>query len=127
MAPASAAGSPADAPALVDLVVRMVRENPTRGYTRIQGELRRVGHRGASTIRRVLRSRNLPPAPRQAREQSWRSFNRAHIETLMACGFFHVDLVNLQRVYVFFVMDVRDRMVHILGVTPHPTGEWTAR
>jgi putative transposase len=121
-------GRPPTPPALVDLIVRMARENPTWGYTRIQGELRWLGHRvGASTIRRILRARKLPPAPRRSREQSWRSFTGAHAETLMACDFFHVDLANLQRVYVFFVMDVRDRLVHVLGVTPYPTGEWTVQ
>jgi hypothetical protein len=41
----------------------------------------------------------------------------------LACDFFHMELANLQRVYVFFVMDVRNRFVHILSVMPYPTGE----
>jgi len=70
-------GRPPTPPALVDLVVRMAREDPAWGYTRIQGELRRVGRRvGVSTIRRVLRASKLPPAPRRSRGQSWRSFTR---------------------------------------------------
>jgi len=59
------------------LVVRIATENPTWGYTRIQGALKNVGHRvGRSTIRRILKAAGLPPVPQ--RPTSWDTFVGRH-------------------------------------------------
>jgi hypothetical protein len=45
------------------LVVRMASENPSWGYTRIQGALRNLDHRVArSTIAAILREQGIPPS-----------------------------------------------------------------
>jgi HTH-like domain len=69
------------------LVVRMAEENPTWGYTRVQGALKNVGHRvGRSTIARVLKAHGLRPVPQWP--TSWQTFLCAHWGAITGSDFF---------------------------------------
>ena len=73
------------------LVIRMANENPTWGYTRLQGALQNVGHRvGRSTIARILKANGLPPVPQ--RPTSWQTFLRAHWGAIAGADFFTTSM-----------------------------------
>ena len=55
------------------------------------------------------------------------AFQRDQTHGRLACDFFHVETILLRHRHVLFVMKVRARYVHVLGLTAHPDSAWTAR
>ena len=104
------------------LVIRMATENPTWGYTRIQGALKNVGHRvGRSTIARILRAEGIPPG--RQRPMTWRTFVQAHWPALVAADFFTTEVWTargLVTYYTAFVLELQSRRVQVIGSTPYP-------
>jgi len=58
---------------------------------------------------------------------AWSLFLRSQAEAILACDFFTADLLDGTQAYVLAVIEHASRHIRILGVTLHPTGEWTAQ
>ena len=122
-------GRPGLRQAISDLIVRMARENDRWGYCRIQGELRKLGHRvAASTIGKVLKDHGIRPAP--DRPTSWRTFLRAHWGEVAGMDFFTTEVwtpLGLTTYYMLFLIDLQTRRAHVAGLTTTPDGAFMAQ
>ncbi len=110
-----------------ELILRLARENPHWGYQRIAGELKSLGLAvSPTTVRKVLVRAGLPPAPGRTR-QSWRSFLRQQAASTLACDFFTVETLGLQRIYVLFFISLATRQLEFIACTPNPHGTWVTQ
>ena len=80
----------------------------------------------ASTAWQILKNAGIDPAPRRT-APTWSQFLRSQAEAILACDFFTVDLLDGTQAYVLAVIEHATRRIRILGVTLHPTGDWTAQ
>ncbi len=114
---------------LAALIVRLARENPRWGYGKIQGELRKLGHRVArSTVQALLQRQHVPPAPQRMQHGStWRMFLGHYKDEILACACFTVETVWLKTLYILFVIEVGSRRVHLAGCTANPTTAWVTQ
>jgi putative transposase len=80
----------------------------------------------ASTVWETLRKAGIDPAPRR-NGSAWSQFLRSQAEAILACDFFTADLPGGTQAYILAVIEHATRRIRILGVTLHPTGEWTVQ
>lgn len=115
--------------AIRELIVRMAKENPSWGYLRIQGELKKVGHRVArTTISKTLKDNGVPPSPK--RPTSWATFLKSHADVICGADFFTVDVWTRRGLvthYVLLVIQHATRRVEIAGVTTNPNASFMAQ
>jgi transposase InsO family protein len=117
-------GRPPVNPQVQELVIRMAKENPRWGYIRIQGECRKLGIRvGASTIKRLLLREGLGPAPRRD-GPTWSQFLRSQATVIIACDFFTVETMFLQRFYVLLFVEIAARKLHLMPSTRNPDAKF---
>ena len=98
------------------------------GYTRIIGELRKLGIKSVSrqTVRRILKEEGIQPGPDRTSD-SWAEFIARHKETLWAVDFFSVRTVTargIRQMYVMAWLCMETREVICSTSTEHPNSAW---
>ena len=116
--------APTKANMIRKLVLEMAEANPSWGYGRINGELKKLGYKVHwQTVRRVMLDHGLLPDPDKPYKTTWKTFIQSHWDSISACDFFSVEawgLKGLTRYLVFFVIDVSTRRVEIAGIHADP-------
>ena len=68
---------------IINLVLRMARENTGWGYDRIAGALDNLGYCiSDQTVGNILRRFDIEPAPRRRQQMNWAEFIRSHMAVL---------------------------------------------
>ncbi|MDB5309424.1 MAG: Integrase core domain protein, partial [Gemmataceae bacterium] len=123
-------GRPRKPEDLRELIVRLAEENAW-GYTRILGELKKLGITsvGRTTVADILRSAGLDPGPKRG-SGSWDEFLKRHAATLWACDFLSVKsatLTGFVDLYVLFFIHLGTRRVIVSGPTANPDAQWVTQ
>jgi putative transposase len=110
-------------------MLRIAKETG-HGYTRILGELKRLGvNITRQTVKNILHEAGLEPGPNRG-PGSWSEFLRAHGESLWQCDFFSTKAWTPRGVLEYFAIvfiHVGSRRVWISPATVQPDGPWAAQ
>ena len=113
-----------------ELVLKLARENAW-GYTRILGELKKlgVGNICRTTVLNILREAGLDPGPKHGRG-SWSEFIAIHAETLYACDFFSKTVWTFcgpKHMYLLAFLHISSRKVYVSSSTSKPSAAWVSQ
>jgi hypothetical protein len=80
----------------------------------------------ASTVWEILKANGINPARRRT-WPTWSQSLRSQADAILASDFFTIDLFDGTQAYVLAMTGHATRRIRVLGVTLHPTGEWTTQ
>jgi putative transposase len=122
-----ARGRPKTAADIRELILLMAKENAW-GYTRIMGELKKLGIKPPSrnTVKKILKAAGFEPGPRRG-EGTWDEFLTRHAKTLVQCDFLSrkvVSLTGFRELFVLVFLHVQTRRAYITPATANPNEAW---
>ena len=122
-------GRPRTSDEVRSLVLKLAREN-VWGYTRILGELKKLGVKICrSTVVNILKENKLDPKT-DPQKGTWGEFFKAHKDSLWQCDFFSKHLVTadgLRQCFVLAFLHVQSRRVFVTPATFTPDAAWMQR
>lgn len=112
---------------LQELVIQIAKATGF-GYTRIIGELRKLGIKNISrqTVRNILKEEGIQPGPDRTSD-TWENFVERHAKTLWAVDFFSIRTVTargFQEMYVMVWLCMTTREIIVSESTAHPNSAW---
>ena len=115
---------------LRDLVLRIAAETGF-GYTRILGELRKLGIRKIcrQTVKNIIREQGEHPGPKLG-PGTWHEFVSTHAQTLWAADFLSHRVITRKgfvELYVLVFLQMKTREVFVTTATAHPDSAWVAQ
>jgi transposase InsO family protein len=121
-------GRPPLSDEVVQLVLRMAKENVLWGFDRIAGAIQNLDHDiSDTTVGNILKRHGIEPARNRKRSTNWSTFIKAHWDVLAAIDFTTIEVWTkggLVTFYLLFVMELKTRRVHFAGCTVHPDEPW---
>lgn len=117
-------GRPALRREILELVLRLARDNPQWGYQRIVGELKGLGVAvSATTVRGWLRQSGLGPAGTR-RDMTWREFVRSHRHRCSRSIYSRWKRSGCNGSTCCSFIELGSRRVHLAECTPNPSAPW---
>jgi putative transposase len=120
-------GRPRTAEQIEKLILKLAKDNGW-GYTRILGELRKVGIVSITrnTVKAILKRNGYDIGPNRG-PGTWDEFLKRHAKTLWQCDFFSKKIVSktgLRDIFVLVFLNVKTRQVYISPSTYKPDQVW---
>ena len=111
------------------LLIRIARDNPRMGYTKLAGEMRKLGYAGfgRSTVARILKQHGLTPERRRGGGLSWLQFLRHYGQFIWASDFCTVTTATLRTYYLVFFLEIGTRRIIHWNASISPDEAWVSQ